>query len=191
MQIDENSRIGLWNLKGINATQSLVGEDEEAKKASLTSGWTHSDPAAFAYDEASVQAFEARMASGTTYYHAQAIGQGEPIAEGLEEKGQTEEAAEMSESAEEEFLAFMKMTPEERILHQILKEEGMTKEQFDALPPHEQRKILAKVKDRLETMLGTDEHADSARRMRGAMGDAQFMPDPLMNAWVPGGLEKA
>ena len=61
------------------------------------------------------------------------------------EKVQVEEAE--SSSAVEEFREFMEMTPEERYIAQALAQKGYTQEEFDALPPEEQQKILEEIKE--------------------------------------------
>lgn len=159
--------------------------------------WEGRVPAGFTYDyDAMRKAMDARMASGTAYYNAQAIGQGymavEETADApvdaqsmpVEESGKAEG---VYESPEEEFLAYMNMTLEERLLMQILKEEGLTKEQFEQLPIEDKRKILAKLKERLEMTLGIDEQAEAARRRMGATGEdmaggMMSLPDPLFAA---------
>jgi len=59
--------------------------------------------------------------------------------------------------AEQAFLDYMNMTPEERLFIAMLKEEGLTKEEFDALPPEEQAEIAEKVqikmKERIENIV--------------------------------------
>lgn len=57
-------------------------------------------------------------------------------------------------SAVDDFLAFISQTPEEIMFDMMLAEEGLTREQFDALPPDEKQdlidKIMAKIKERTE-----------------------------------------
>lgn len=50
----------------------------------------------------------------------------------------------------EEFLAFAKMSPEEKIRYLMLKEMGLTEESLADLPPEEQRKIEQKIEDAIK-----------------------------------------
>ena len=64
------------------------------------------------------------------------------------------EAPTAGQAAKEKFLAYMQMRPEELFftlkLEAKLKEMGMTMEQFEALPPEEQDKIIAEVKAEIQ-----------------------------------------
>jgi hypothetical protein len=79
--------------------------------------------------------------SATTQYDAQRMGQ------------EDTDAAKNTNGAVEEFLKFMNMTPEERMFAMILGEEGLTKEEFDALPLDQREKILQKVRERVKTSI--------------------------------------
>lgn len=61
----------------------------------------------------------------------------------------TEEEDE-SNSAREEFLAWAKMDWEERFFASWLAKEGMTQEEFEALPPEEKEKILKAIREAIE-----------------------------------------
>lgn len=52
-----------------------------------------------------------------------------------------------------EFMDFMKKTPVERWYEQFLKEEGLTKEELEALPPEERAKIEARIQEKMETRM--------------------------------------
>ena len=52
--------------------------------------------------------------------------------------------------AVQEFLDYMNKTPEERLFEKYLKELGLTKEQFEALPPEERMKVEAKIREKVE-----------------------------------------
>lgn len=62
-----------------------------------------------------------------------------------EETG-TQEKEEAKSSAVEDFLEFMEMSPEERYIAQALADKGYTQEEFDALPPEEQEKIMNEIR---------------------------------------------
>lgn len=47
----------------------------------------------------------------------------------------------------EDFREFMEMTPEERYIAQALAQKGYTQEEFDALPPEEQQKLLEEIRE--------------------------------------------
>ncbi|MCE3232716.1 MAG: hypothetical protein K0R98_973 [Rickettsiaceae bacterium] len=58
-----------------------------------------------------------------------------------------------SPSAVEEFLEYIKMTPAERIRVQVLREEGLTEEDYAKLSPEEKAKIDEKISQRIEQAL--------------------------------------
>lgn len=58
----------------------------------------------------------------------------------------TTETTRGTSSAREEFLAWAQMSWEERFVITALKKRGMTKEEFDALPPAEQKKIMTEIR---------------------------------------------
>ncbi|MEZ5919201.1 MAG: hypothetical protein R3D66_04640 [Alphaproteobacteria bacterium] len=51
--------------------------------------------------------------------------------------------------AVKDFMAFMEMSPEERYIAQALADKGYTQEEFDALPPEEQQKIMDEIRQEL------------------------------------------
>ena len=61
------------------------------------------------------------------------------------------DAAKLSyqKTATEKFLELMDMSIEERYFELYLKKEGLTKEEFEALPPEEQEKIVEKFEQEL------------------------------------------
>lgn len=52
-----------------------------------------------------------------------------------------------------EFMDYMKKTPAERWYEQFLKEEGLTKEELEALPPEERMKVEARIQERMEEVM--------------------------------------
>ena len=63
----------------------------------------------------------------------------------------TKNVANKSETnAIKEFLDYMSKTPEERWFESLLTEEGLTKEEFDALPPEEKLEIEAKIQEKIK-----------------------------------------
>ncbi len=61
-----------------------------------------------------------------------------------------EQTDQVKSQAVEDFLAFMEMTPEERYIAQALADKGYTQEEFDALPPEEQQKIMDEIREELQ-----------------------------------------
>lgn len=57
--------------------------------------------------------------------------------------------ADPGQAAIDAFRKFMNMTPEERMFELLLKKRGLTKEEFEALPPEEREKILAEIEDEI------------------------------------------
>ncbi len=65
--------------------------------------------------------------------------------------------AETDESlAVAEFLEYMEMTPEEKYFDMFLKEEGLTQEEYDALPPEDKAEITEKIQNRIEEKMKED-----------------------------------
>lgn len=68
--------------------------------------------------------------------------------------------------AEQAFLDYMSMTPAERYFEAMLKQEGMTKEQFDALPLEEQAeisdRIQKKMKEQIEDTVETAQNSGAS-----------------------------
>lgn len=52
-------------------------------------------------------------------------------------------------SAKDEFLEWMNMTPEERLFLSMLQKRGLTKEEFEALPPEKQKQILEEIQQEI------------------------------------------
>lgn len=190
MQIEANARYGALSVRQVETEGAPLREvPAEQRGVSAPASFTHGD-------DAMRKAMDAQMGSSTAYYQAQLIGQGqlalgaEEVADVVAQPMPSEDGKKVGggyQTAEEEFLAYMNMTLEERLLAQILKEEGLTKEQFEQLPMEDKRKILAKLKDRLEMTLGIDEQAEAGRRRMGAAGEEMAggmmsLPDPLFAA---------
>ena len=49
-----------------------------------------------------------------------------------------------------EFKNYMEMTPAERMVQSIMTEMGITKEEFEAMPPEEQQALLLKIQEKIE-----------------------------------------
>lgn len=62
-------------------------------------------------------------------------------------------------SAADEFLEYMKMTPAERLQDSWLRAHGISKEEFDAMSPEEQQKILAQMKQDIEEKMKREANA--------------------------------
>lgn len=59
-------------------------------------------------------------------------------------------------SAREQFLEYMKMTPQERLFYAFLKnKEGLSKEEFEALPPEEQQRIKEEIQKEIKEKIET------------------------------------
>lgn len=67
-----------------------------------------------------------------------------------QETGDVEEGTPVKTSAADEFRAFMKKTPEERMIDQIVKSLGVSPEEFDAMSAEEQATLMNKVKELIE-----------------------------------------
>jgi hypothetical protein len=50
-----------------------------------------------------------------------------------------------------EFLAYQKLTPQEKIVDAILKKNGLTKEDLAKLPPDKQKKIMDEIKAEIQS----------------------------------------
>ncbi|MEC7029636.1 MAG: hypothetical protein VXW91_08145 [Pseudomonadota bacterium] len=55
-----------------------------------------------------------------------------------------------------EFLEYMEMTPEEKYFDMFLKEEGLTQEEYEALPPEDKAEITEKIQNRIEEKMKED-----------------------------------
>jgi ABC-type transporter MlaC component len=54
----------------------------------------------------------------------------------------------------QQFLAYAKMTPAQRLHEQMLAKLGLTEEQFKAMSPADQQKIEDKIKDMIKKQFG-------------------------------------
>jgi len=70
-----------------------------------------------------------------------------PVAE---EDTKLDGASSVKTSAADEFRDFMKKTPEERMIDQIMKSLGISKEEFDAMSPEQQTAVMNKIKELIE-----------------------------------------
>ena len=61
------------------------------------------------------------------------------------------------QTAAKKFQEYMEMTPEERWFEAFLKEQKMTKEEFEALPPEEKEKLLAQFEDYIKNKIAEGE----------------------------------
>lgn len=59
-------------------------------------------------------------------------------------------------TAVSEFLEYMEMTPEEKYFDMFLKEEGLTQEEYEALPPEDKAEITEKIQNRIEEKMKED-----------------------------------
>jgi len=81
-------------------------------------------------------------------------------------------------SAKEEFLAWVKMDWAERFFASWLSKNGMTKEEFEALPPEEQQKILKAIEEAIEEAIeskaaGTDSSKANAEQSQSTAGNVE------------------
>ena len=80
----------------------------------------------------------------------------------LAQEGNVSEATQEIENissyseAEQKFLDYMNMTPEERYFELFLSQEGLTKEELEALPPEDREEILARIEDKIEEKVKED-----------------------------------
>jgi hypothetical protein len=73
--------------------------------------------------------------------------------------GEEADAKPAKPSAADEFMAYMKKTPEERMRDSILKSMGMTEEELESLPPEQRKAIEDKIKELIKekvTPMGTE-----------------------------------
>lgn len=54
-----------------------------------------------------------------------------------------------AKDAQSDFLSFMKLSTEEKYLEMYLRDTGLTKEEFDALPIEDQQKIMDKIREKM------------------------------------------
>ena len=80
-----------------------------------------------------------------TLFLAQQMAQSSPAAN---DQSSPIDTAEMSPV--DEYLDFMSKTPEQRYFEFLLAEEGLTKEEFDALPPEEKLKVENKIQQKMK-----------------------------------------
>jgi hypothetical protein len=73
--------------------------------------------------------------------------------------------------AADEFLAFMKKTPEERLRDQILKSLNMTEEDLEKMSPQERAGVEQKIKDIIKQKLTPDGEAQFGDAADGKTAD--------------------
>lgn len=78
------------------------------------------------------------------------------------------ESAAKRKSAVDEFMEYMEMTPAERLFYKMLAEEGVTKEEFEAMSPADQ----AKLRDKIEQKIRTRMEAEMQEEMQKALNPA-------------------
>jgi hypothetical protein len=66
------------------------------------------------------------------------------------DEGESAQSTVSASGAVNAFLEYMSKTPEERYYEALLAEEGLTKEQLEALPPDERAKIEAKIQEKIK-----------------------------------------
>ena len=86
-----------------------------------------------------------QMSTAETAYEVMKVAEAEasPTLKPIEEEDEQSDAVQA-------FLDYMKLTPEERFFEAFLADEGMSREEFEALPPEEQAKLLEKFKLEME-----------------------------------------
>ncbi len=90
-----------------------------------------------------------------TEFAAQRFAQGDAAA--ASNANTAENTEEVAYDATQEFLDFMDKTPEERMFESMLRDRGLTPEEFAALPPEEQRKILSEIQEEIRKKLAEGE----------------------------------
>jgi hypothetical protein len=63
----------------------------------------------------------------------------------------------------QEFLDYMKKTPAQRMQETWFKQHGITKEQFDAMSPADQQKVLAQMKQDIEEKIKERQEAENRK----------------------------
>lgn len=69
-------------------------------------------------------------------------------------------------NAEDEFLAYMKKTPEERLRDSILKSMGMTEEDLEGMPPEQRQAIEKKIAEIIKEKLTSGQDAEDSQQAR-------------------------
>ena len=106
-----------------------------------------------------------REKQAETEFHTQQLAQ----ELGVDHVASTDEAdrPEYNSKAIQAFLDYMAKTPEERYFESFLKSKGMTKEEFEALPPEEQQALVTEFKEAVKQRVA-DENARKLTRTRFA-----------------------
>lgn len=95
---------------------------------------------------AAAAAAEARMRSQETLFQAQSLGQGDEL-------GGQDDLAGIPRSAKDIFLDYMKKSPGERMIEDILRGMGLTKEDLADMSPEERAKVEALIREKVDAAM--------------------------------------
>lgn len=76
-----------------------------------------------------------------------------------------------------EFMAYMAKSPAEKVQDSMLKEMGLTKEEFDALPPEEQNRIAEEIARRMQERMEVSLQANGGQAVAVMSALAEFDPE--------------
>ncbi len=124
---------------------------------SAPDGQAEAEGTAASADIAAAQAQLQKPRQAETAFHAQQIAQESSGEAAVEASAEDEEDS----AAVKAFLDYMSKTPEERYFEAFLKSKGLTKEEFEALPPEEKQALLKE----LQEMVRDRTEAESAEKL--------------------------
>lgn len=150
LRLFDSSRVKPQKLSTDDIQEALTGL--EAQKAA------QDRPAAAASPPVEIATLQAQLQKASqaeTEFRTQQIAQeGDAVVSAGEDDGEQSEAVKA-------FLAYMSKTPEERFFESFLKSKGMTKEEFEALPPEDKQALLKEFQE----MVRERTEAESAKKL--------------------------
>lgn len=126
----------------------IAGKEEKEQEKSAVLDYTTEIKTAAQESGTSIEQLQ-KKEQAKTLFNTQQIAQ--------DNKESTEIKPNLYETAVESFQEYMEQTPEERWFEKFLKEQGLTKEEFDALSPEDQQALLEKFKDYVQHQIEESE----------------------------------
>ncbi|TBU72140.1 hypothetical protein [Phytopseudomonas daroniae] len=128
---------------------ALLAEQEKTRDTSSVSTGFKSEQADYSSQQAHDEAF-ARM-----LVNLNSIGS-QPVQDSLQASDSaldgSSEQKPAADSALAQFMAYMEMTPAEKIRDKILKEVGMTEEELESLPPEQRAAVEKEIAEKMQTL---------------------------------------
>ncbi len=150
LRLLDSSRVKPQKLSTDDVQEALA--EMEAQKAAHDS---RDLPASAAAEVATLQAQLQKASQAETEFRTQQIAQeGDAVVSAGDDDEEQSEAVKA-------FLDYMSKTPEERYFESFLKSKGMTKEEFEALPPEEKQALLKEFQE----MVRERTEAESAKKL--------------------------